>query len=213
MTRWANQTALRTALLAGYLILPAAANGRAAEITIRGVVRNGEGEVLKNPTVVLYDAFGKPFRAKPVFQGDGAYTITVKTDSRNLSLRYDHPRYHMHFINALSTQKGDDHTINPVLLDVSGPRSFDLILAQILSYRSIFLTEFSAKPTRETFNSLRARYASRIAQMPDPKKKYRPGEPQGETLEKLTPYQRKLIAFELRSLEAYYDAPWFDTRK
>jgi hypothetical protein len=191
-----------TAVLLGALLSSTAQ----AQITIRGTVRNNRGEALREPEIRLNDAQGRPIPAEVKAQDDGSYVVTVRTKSPTVDIRFDAPGapVHMLFVTGLSTR--DSHEISPVLRQSDGPKSFELIWDQILTYEKVFVAEMAVSKTRpETFDDLNKRYRARIENMPDPDKIYSASSTQYEALRGMTDYQRDLLRYKLWHLRRFYD--------
>jgi hypothetical protein len=183
---------------------------RADEINLRGVVRDNVGNRASRTQVRVYDAAGRRIAAASSAD-DGTYNVTVDTNSRSISVEFDNPSFHVRSVKALSTQTGDNHLINPVLLDRRGPASFELILEQMATYENLFWREYGSSPTRETGREMHENYRDRIREMPDPRKAYALDAPQREVLGKLSPYQRRVVQYRLELLEYCYD--WLAVEK
>ena len=204
----------RLALVIAGWLLAAGQFVSAAEITLTGVVRDGTGKPVPQTSIRIYDAAGRPILGKHSSGADGIYFIKLKTDAPNISLDFDSSFYHVRGIRSLSTSKGDNQQINPVMLDKRGPNSFALILEQIATYDTIFWREYSEIPTETTRTRLRAQYQERIVQMPDPRKLspahpeiYAANAPQRKVLEKLSLYQHEILETKLKQLEECFNEP------
>jgi len=204
---WFQMIALSGLLAVGQLAL-------AAEITLSGVVRDNAGKPVPQTTIRIYDAGGRPIAGKHSSGVDGTYSISLNTETPNISLDFDSTFYHVRGIRSLSTLKGDNQQINPVMLDKRGPNSFALILEQVATYDTIFWREYSEIPTERTRTRLRDQYLERIVQMPDPRKLnaahpqvYAANAPQRKVLGGLSLYQHDILETKLKQLEECYNEP------
>jgi membrane-associated protease RseP (regulator of RpoE activity) len=194
---------LRWPLVACALGIALACCAAARAVTIKGVVRNTDYVALSGTTVRVFraGAGGRPMlieRTKT--EGDGSYSISLPPGGPIVRIEYDHPAWHVRVVEEVSGFRGDDQVINKLLPKKEGPKSFDLIVDQIMVYDRIHVVEefggveaFDESEQRQRKAQLRDQYGDRILSIPHPLRRRVQGAEQQEVIDGLSPVQREVV--------------------
>jgi hypothetical protein len=153
---------------AGYSVL----RSDEEKVTISGVIRNGDNALQGDASVRAIDLDGKEIDSA-ISDDDGQYKLRVPVGSPILRIEFDHKDWHVRTVEEISRRDGENSVINKVLPARRGPKTFELIVDQVLVYDRLRITAEFGSGANLTKAQLREKYGSRILEMPHPLRRNR----------------------------------------